>query len=215
MRIRRCSVLFIEPRERLEFDFDSLLAGGNGLRAERQWIALAPHLEQECILSAEEVVLLGTVPSHEWTALDIILAGYNRELFDGLIAKGLLIGDALPLTDMRARDDALRASNWHAAAAMTHAFGRWQGVAAGERLRNIGIRSVAGLVERLGTPPAHFHSRSAPEERITLVPPRPTAIDNLLRRRATCRNFDPLSSVPFRFFHICCIVHSARKPRSM
>jgi putative peptide maturation dehydrogenase len=200
MRIRRCSILFIEPRERLEFDFDSLLTGGNGLRSERKWIALAPHLERERILSADEVVLLGTVPSNEWIELDVFLARHDRALVDGLIAKGLLIGDALGFSDIRARDDALRAGHWHAAAAVAHAFGRWQGVAAGERLRNIGIRSVAGLVDRLGTPPAHFYSRSAPEERITLAPPQPTAIDTLLRRRVTCRNFDPLSSVPFSIF---------------
>jgi putative peptide maturation dehydrogenase len=200
MRIRRCSILFIEARERLEFDFDSLLAGGNGLRTERQWIALAPHLEQERILSAEEVVLLGTVPSHEWTEWDFFLARHDRMLLNGLVAKGLLIGDASNLSDMLARDDALRASHWHAAAAVAHAFGRWQGVNAGERLRNIGIRSVAGLVDRLGAPPAHFYSRSAPEVRITLAPSQPTAIDNLLRRRVICRNFDPLSSVPFSIF---------------
>jgi putative peptide maturation dehydrogenase len=200
MRIRRCSILLIEPRERVEFDFDSLLAGGNGLRTERQWIALAPHLERERILSADEVVLLGTVPSNEWIELDVLLARHDPALLDGLVAKGLLIGDASDFSDMHARDDALRASHWHAAAAVTHAFGRWQGVAAGERLRNIGIRSIASLVDRLGSPPAHFHSRSAPEERITLTPPQPTAIDNLLRRRATCRNFDLLSSVPYSIF---------------
>lgn len=200
MRIRRCSTLFIEPRELVEFDFDSLLTGGNGLRAERQWIALAPHLEQERILSAEEVVLLGTVPSHEWTELDIFVARHNRELLDGLVAKGLLIGEALPLIDMRTRDDALRATHWYAPAAVAHAFGRWQSVAAGKDLGNIGIQSLADLVDRLGTPPAHFHSRSAPEERITLAPPQPTAIDTLLRHRATCRNFDGIRKVPFSIF---------------
>jgi putative peptide maturation dehydrogenase len=200
MRIRRCGILLIEPRERVEFDFDSLLTGGNGLRAERQWIALAPHLEQERILSAEEVVLLGTVPSHEWTELDIFVARHNRALLDGLLAKGLLIGDALALKDMRARDDALRATHWYAPAAVAHAFGRWQGVAAGKEVRNIGIKSVADLVDKLGAPPAHFHSRSATEVRITLARPQPTAIDTLLRRRATCRNFDFIRAVPFFIF---------------
>jgi putative peptide maturation dehydrogenase len=200
MRIRRCSILLIEPRERVEFDFDSLLTGGNGLRAERQWIALAPHLEQECILSAEEVLLLGSVSSHEWTKLDILLARHNRELLDGLVAKGLLIGDASSSMDVRARDDALRATHWYASAAVVHAFGRWQGVTAGKEVRNIGIRSLAELVDRLGAPPTHFHSRSAPEERITLARPQPTAIDTLLRRRATCRNFDLARDVPFSIF---------------
>jgi len=77
MRIRRCSILLIEPRERVEFDFDSLLAGGNGLRAEREWIALAPHLGRECILSADEVVLLGTVSAHEWTESAVLTARHD------------------------------------------------------------------------------------------------------------------------------------------
>jgi putative peptide maturation dehydrogenase len=200
MRIRRCCILFIEARERAEFDFDSLLTGGNGLRAERQWVGLAPHLERECILSPEEVVLLGTVPSHEWTELDVFLARHNRELLDGLVAKGLLIGEGSPLTDIRARDDALRATHWYASAAVAHAFGRWQGVAAGKDVRNIGIRSLTELVDRIGTPPTHFHSRCAPEKRVTLAAPQPTAIDALLRRRATCRNFDLVRDVPHSIF---------------
>jgi putative peptide maturation dehydrogenase len=200
MRIRRCSILSIEPRERVEFDFDSLLTGGNGLRAERQWIALAPHLEQELVLSVEEVILLGTVPSHEWTEFDIFVARHDRALLDGLVAKGLLIGDAADLMDMRARDDTLRATHWYARTAVAHAFGRWQGVAAGKEVRDIGIRSVADLVGKLGPPPAHFHSRGAREARITLARPEPTSIDTLLRRRATCRNFELIRDLPFSVF---------------
>jgi len=200
MRIRRCSMLLIEPRERVEFDLDSLLDGGNGLRTERQWIALAPHLEGECLLSSEEVLLLGTVPSHEWTDQDALRAHDDRALLDGLVAKGLLIGDALEFTDLRDRDEALRASHWYTHAGVAHAFGRWHGVAAGERLRNHGIRNVAALAERLGAPPAHFHSRRKPEERLALAPPKPTAIDALLRGRAVCRNFDAARRVPFAFF---------------
>jgi putative peptide maturation dehydrogenase len=200
MRIRRCSILLIEPRERVEFDFDSLLAGGNGLRAEREWIALAPHLGRECILSADEVVLLGTVSAHEWTESAVLTARHDEALVDGLVAKGLLIGDAPDSTDTRARDDDLRASHWHGRAAVSHAFGRWQGVAAGEEVRNIGIQSVLEMVERLGTPPTHFHSRSTREVRVTLPPPQPTAIDSMLRRRATCRNYDLIRNVPLSIF---------------
>jgi putative peptide maturation dehydrogenase len=83
---------------------------------------------------------------------------------------------------------------------VTHAFGRWQEVAAGKEVRNIGIETLAELVNRLGTPPAHFHGRSASEMRITLTPPEPTAIDALLRRRVTCRNFDLIRNVPFSTF---------------
>jgi putative peptide maturation dehydrogenase len=200
MRIRRCSILSIEPRERVEFDFDSLLTGGSGVRAEREWVALAPHLGRECILSAQEVVLLGTVSSHEWLERDDLGSPHDRGLLEGLLAKGLLIDDTADGREARARDDALRATHWHAHAAVAHGFGRWQGVAAGEEVRNIGIKSVVDLVDRLGAPPTHFHGRRAAEERIALAPPKPTAIDSLLRRRATCRNFDLIRPVPWSIF---------------
>jgi len=200
MRIRRASIVSIDPRETIAFDFDSLLAGGNGLRCERQWIALAPHLECECPLSAAEVLLLGCISSHEWSELDALETMHDRNLLDGLLAKGLLISDAPPAAPMRSRDESLRALHWHATAAVAHAFGRWHGVAAGEDIRNSGIRSVVDLVDRLGAPPPHFHSRSAPERRIALQSPEPTAIDALLQRRATCRNFDLERPVPWSVF---------------
>lgn len=200
MRIRRCGMLLIEPRERVEFDLDSLLDGGNGMRTDRQWIALAPHLERECCVSAEEVVLLGTVPSHEWTDRDDLFALQDRALVDALIAKGLLIGDAVEFTELRERDEALRASHWYTHAGVVHAFGRWHGIAAGERLRNHGIHNVTALADRLGAPPPHFHSRCRPEERLALGMPEPSAIDALLRRRALCRNFETSRSVPFAIF---------------
>ncbi len=217
MRVRRCSILMIEARESMEFDFDSLLAGGNGLRAERQWIALAPHLDQELALTADELVMLGTVSNHEWCPRERI-ACEDRALLDGLIAKGLLIAetsaeldldargsvhareDMRALEDMRSRDDAVREGHWHARAAVAHKFARWQGVAAGEMVRNIGMQSVADLVDKLGAPPGHFHCRSTPEARIKLASPQPTAIDTLLLRRATCRNFDLDRELPHALF---------------
>ena len=47
MQVRRCKVLYLEPREDVGFDLDALLAGGTGLQRERRWVALAPHLGHE------------------------------------------------------------------------------------------------------------------------------------------------------------------------
>ncbi len=203
MRIRRCSILSIEPRESVEFDFDSLLTGGNGLRFERRWIALAPHLGRECPLSTAEVVLLGSVPCEEWSDFNAWCLDHDRGVLEGLLSKGLIVGDSgdsLAASDLRDRDEALRATHWHATTAVAHAFGRWQGVTAGQEMRSSGIRSVVDLVARLGAPPAHFHSRAAPEKRIALAAPQPTAFDDLLSRRATCRNFDLDREVPWSIF---------------
>jgi putative peptide maturation dehydrogenase len=193
MRIRRCGIVLLEPRESVAFDFDSLLSGGNGLRTERQWIALAPHLGEECGVNAAEVALLGSLPNREWIARDGSLL--DASVLDGLIAKGLVLTDT-ELPELRARDEALRAGHWHALAAIGHAFARWQGAASGELVQNLGMRSVADLVEKLGTPPPHFHGRGAPEARIALATPEPTPLDALLRRRSTCRNFDAVRTVP-------------------
>ena len=47
MRVRRCKVLFLEPRERVDFELQGLLSGGNGLCRTQQWLALAPHIASE------------------------------------------------------------------------------------------------------------------------------------------------------------------------
>src|SRR5688572_2553684 len=67
MRVRRCAVLYLEPRERLAFDLDELLNGGDGLRRERQWLALAPHLGEEIEIDAHERELLGALSPSQWT----------------------------------------------------------------------------------------------------------------------------------------------------
>ena len=55
MQVRRCAHLMIEPRERLDFDLSLLASGGTGLRNVVEWIALAPHRDEEIVLSEDEV----------------------------------------------------------------------------------------------------------------------------------------------------------------
>jgi len=102
-----------------------------------------------------------------------------------------LIGDDASHADMRERDDALRAANWHAHSAVSHYLGRWRGVTSGEDLAKSGVYTMSELFARLGAPPSHVHERVPASERIALPQPGTTAIDDLLAKRATCRNFDP------------------------
>ena len=67
MRVRRCKVLYLEPREEVGFDLEILLAGGNGMHRERRWLALAPHLGEEIEVDAAERDLLGSLSPDEWT----------------------------------------------------------------------------------------------------------------------------------------------------
>ena len=41
MRIRRCAVVYLEPREQAQFDLGVLLAGGDGLQRTRRWLVYA------------------------------------------------------------------------------------------------------------------------------------------------------------------------------
>ena len=67
MQLRRCAVLYIEPRETLDFDLASLLSGGDGLAVQRQWVALAPHIGEEVEIDDVACVLLGNISAHGWT----------------------------------------------------------------------------------------------------------------------------------------------------
>ena len=51
--------VFLEPREEAGFDLDVLLSGGNGLRRDLRWLALAPHRGEELEIDAAERELLG------------------------------------------------------------------------------------------------------------------------------------------------------------
>ena len=200
MRIRRCLTLLIEPRERFDFDVQSLLEGGSGLRAERDWIALAPHLDEPVALSIDQISLLGRVSTQDWIELDELAEHGEATAIQRLLAAGLLIGDTPEHAAMRGREQAFRDGHWHPLSAVAHAFGRWHGVTSGEQVRNIGIVSFNDLVQQLGDPPPHFQACTPKAERLSLAVPEPTPLDELLRRRTTCRNYDTARLVPFTTF---------------
>lgn len=189
MQIRRCEVLIVEPREHLEFDVESLFAGGDGLRATLTLVALAPHLERECDVDAAEVDALARIPATAWTAYDTLCERHTCATVDGLVEKGLLICDDDAHAAVRARDELLRGANWRPLAAAHHYFGRWQDVRSGEEARRAGYATMNELAAKLGAPPPHVHERVPASQRLTLIRSAPTAFDDLLRRRATCRNF--------------------------
>ncbi|MBN8482763.1 MAG: hypothetical protein J0L88_14365, partial [Xanthomonadales bacterium] len=93
MQVRRCAHVFIEPRESLGFDLAGLLSGETGLVHEREWIALAAHLDDEIVLDEAAVVLLGQLSADRWQPLDALRAAHGAAPVDALLASGLLIGD--------------------------------------------------------------------------------------------------------------------------
>jgi putative peptide maturation dehydrogenase len=203
MRIRRCSVLFFEPREQVAFDLSSLLSGGAGLARQLRWLALAAHLDGEVEVDAEQRELLGRLSPVDWVDASAPEVA-DREVLARLLDLGLVLCDAAdadaPRIDYRERDERLRSGHWFAPAAMLHRLARWQGLDAVAAMDASELHTAADLRRKLGAPPPPVLERGPAERRIGLPRTAGNDFDALLARRSTCRNFDaarPLSQALF------------------
>lgn len=199
MRIRRCAVLYLEPREEIGFDLNVLLAGGDGLRRDRRWLALAPHRGEEVEVDADERELLGALSPSQWVDART-LAVHPPAALKRMLQEGLLIGDGKRHAAHRERDEALRATYWHPLAATLHAFTRWHQVDAVQNMKDSGTETARELRQVLGAPPVEAAGRVEASQRLPLPRAAPTDFDRLLARRATCRNFDASKPLPHALF---------------
>jgi putative peptide maturation dehydrogenase len=112
-----------------------------------------------------------------------------------LLAAGLLLrerdGGAHADADARVRD-----GHWRPLSAVAHRHLRWRGVdtSRSSAQANAGgedAGSPRAKLGRLGPPPDPAFARSPPADRLRLPAPAAAGLDAVLRRRATCRNFDP------------------------
>lgn len=196
MRIRRCAILLIEPRESAVFDFGSLLRGGDGVARRRRLVALAAHLDAEVEIDAEACRVLTALSPGEWTGA--AAADVPEACLAFLLESGLVLSDAPAHAAMAARDQRMRDAHWHPLAATLHAFTRWDGVEAVAHMRESGLDRAEGLRASLGPPPAADPPGDG--EGVVLPWAPPTAFDALLARRTTCRNFDTTRALPFDSF---------------
>ena len=187
MRIRRCAVLMIEPRERIEFDLGLLSCRGNGLRTVLDWIAIAPHLGEEVVMTAAEVAVLGTLSPSRWMELEELAAAHPRVLLDALLEKRLVISES---SDADARDRLLRDTHWRTPSAVMHYASRWRGVDTEAVEQQFAETAEGNLLDRLGPAPPPVYERVPASARQLLPTAEPTPLDALLDRRVTCRNFD-------------------------
>lgn len=199
MRIRRCSILFLEPREATAFDLDALLAGGDGLARTRSWVALAPHLGEEIEVDAAERELLGLLSPRQWIA-DATLDPALRPAMRRLLVAGLVIGSTQAHAAHRTRDERLRDTHWHPLAATLHAFTRWSGADAVKNMHDSGTETATSMRHVLGAPPVEAATRADGTKRIALPRAARSGFDALLARRATCRNFDATRALPHALF---------------
>jgi putative peptide maturation dehydrogenase len=190
MRVRRCGICMIEPRERIEFDLALVGAGGTGMRTTIALVAHAPHHGAEVTLTPEEAMVIALVSPSEWRTPDE-LAGPARDLLGALVEKELLVVEA---SDADVRDRRVRDTYWRQPAAVMHFASRWQDddteMVERQFAEAADGRLMATFLERLGAPPPIVREIAAGEERLRLPAVASSPLEDLLVRRVTCRNFD-------------------------
>lgn len=196
MQIRRCSVVWLQPREAAGFQLDDLLAGGTGVVSRLCWLAHAPHLAAAVELDVAQVPLLGALGPVDWVERDGLDERFGAGNVDVLLAAGLLIG-RVGEGESRA-DECFRAQGWHAPSAVAHMASRWEGVDGPKGMAEQEIDSNEGLLRRHGPPPPAAPPSTAAD--IALPRIDRDDFDALLDARATCRNYDADAYVPLATF---------------
>ncbi len=210
MRVRRCAIVMFEPRERLEFSLGALAAGGSGLRTVNDWVALAPHLDEEVRVSADEIRVLGELSPSEWREAGELASRHGADMVESLLARNLVIGEG---SDAGRRDQILRDTHWRGASATMHYASRWRRVDTEAMERQFEEIGSGRLLDRLGPPPPPVRERVQASQRQPLPVPAQTPLESLLAGRVTCRNFDP--SVPLSLSAFAAVLYRAYGARTV
>lgn len=196
MRVRRCAIVYLEPRERMEFDLHGLLAGGNGAARRTEWTALAAHLAHPVAIDEAARDCLGRLSPEEWVPREALDA-WPDGILGRLVDQGLVVVEEGEAPEHAARDAQVRGGHWWGPAALFHGAGRWTGEDAAAATEAAGLSTAVGLRARLGAPPPAAVERCDPAARIPLQRAAAGGFDELLQRRTTCRNFDTARSLPW------------------
>lgn len=176
-----------EPRERVEFSFESIASGGSGLQKKAEWVALIPHDDAETVVDAVEMEALGAISPSEWTAFEELQATHSPAVVDALLDKHLLIVED---SDADMYDRKLRARHWRPASAVMHYASRWRGIGAKQNNEDLSDTLGGQIADWLGPPPPLIRERADADARVRLPREAPSPFEDLLRQRATCREFD-------------------------
>lgn len=194
-RMRRCAAIRAVMENRVSVDFGALLAGTDPVVTNPVWHLTAPHLKKGVDVEVVDLAALEKISSEEWTRYGDLAERIAPDILERLIEKGFVLrsGDESPEAK---RDGCMRTAHWHHPSAHAHTASRWSHNDSIAALRESRLESVNEMVEAFGPPPPHFHCREDAIARFDLGEPARTPFDDLLGRRATCRNFDlaqPLS----------------------
>ena len=199
MLIRRCAVVWLEPREVASFQLDDLLAGGTGVVSRLAWFAHAPHLGASIEVDPAHAPVLGALGPVDWIARDDLDARFGGDAVDALLAAGLLLAD-LEDAESSPSDAAFREQGWHPPAAVAHMAARWQGVDGPKGMAEADVDTNEGLLRQHGLPPPPVEPSLSPETHVALPRIERDDFDALLDTRTTCRNYDPVAQVTLTAF---------------
>lgn len=199
MRLRRCAVAWLEPREVATFQLDDLLSGGTGVVARLAWFAHAPHLGGAVEVEAAHVPALGALGAIDWIERTTLDARFGAEAVDALLAAGLLLAQAEEGEGALA-DAGFRAQGWHPPAAVAHMAGRWEAIDGPKGMAEQDLDSNEGLLRQHGLPPSREAPVAAVDTAVVLPRIDRDAFDTLLDTRTTCRNYDTAAAVPLATF---------------
>ncbi|MFT3807766.1 putative peptide maturation dehydrogenase [Arenimonas sp.] len=193
--MKRPRLLYFQLREHPRFSLEDLVGGGAGVVSEDEWLAMAPHLGEEIVIAAEDLAIFSAVDSEAVQASELE-AKFGAARIRRLVSTGLLIGDHDEHASLRRSEADLQQDGWWGIATLVQRLGRWQGVDIAEDEAREGKRTLRRMVEDNGMPPPETVAMRPRETWRDLPVPRKTALDELLERRATCRNFDPSFDLP-------------------
>lgn len=199
MLIRRCAVVWLEPREVSSFQLDDLLAGGTGVVSRLAWFAHAPHLGSAIEVDAGHATILGALGPVDWIERGNLDVRFGGEAVDALLGAGLLLADSE--YDAQADADAnFREHGWHPPAAVAHIAARWEGIDGPKGMAEADVDTSEGLVRQHGLPPPPLEPSLSPQSQLALPRIARDDFDALLDTRTTCRNYDPDAQVPLATF---------------
>ena len=184
MRLRRCAVAWLEPREVATFQLDDLLSGGTGVVARLAWFAHAPHLGEAVEVDAAHVPLLGALGAIDWIERASLDAQFGTDAVDALLAAGLLLPQPEEGEDALA-DAGFRAQGWHPPAAVAHMAGRWQAIDGPKGMAEQDLDSNEGLLRQHGLPPPRETPASPVAAMLALPRVERDGFDALLDTRAS------------------------------
>lgn len=195
MQLRRCAHLMVELEDQPRFDFNHLLAGGDGLERGARWLAHAPHLPEPVPVTLAQLAVLEAVDSADWVTRGGLEQRFGAETVAGLLEAGLLLSDAGPASSAADADQAARELAWWPPALLAQSRGAWRGVDIEARGES-GLRpSARELVDSFGAAPSPAPRRRPEADVVALPPGRHAPFDELLQARRTCRNFDPAATL--------------------